>query len=133
MLITVRGKNLELDEALIAYVQRKFERLERYVNNLQRAEVELSHEPTREVEGRQVAVANLIGNRLLIHGEERAGEVHAAIDALADTMRRRLQRLKSTRQTQRHRAPGAKGIAAEAVPAVPPTQAETAESDHPAA
>lgn len=122
MLITVRGKNLDLDDALIEYAQRKFERLQRYVNNLQRIEVELAHEPTREVEGRQVAQVNVVGNRLLMRGEERAGEIHAAIDALADTMRRRLQRLKSTRQTERHRAPGAKGIAAEPVPAVPPVQ-----------
>ncbi len=122
MLIDVRGKNLALDEALVSYAQEKFARLERYAEGLQRVEVELSHESTREVEGRQIAAVNLVGNHLLLHGEERAGEIHAAIDTLADTMRRRLQRIKTTRETQRHRAPGAKGMAAQPVPAIPPTQ-----------
>ncbi len=122
MLIEIRSKNLALDEALVNYAQAKFARLERYAEGLQRVEVELSHEPTREVEGRQIATVNVVGNHLLLHGQERAGDIRAAIDALADTMRRRLQRIKTTRETQRHRAPGAKGIAAEPVPAISPNQ-----------
>jgi len=122
MLVTVRGKDMALDESLIEYAERKFGKLDRYLDGLQLVEVELIHEPTREVEGRQVVRANLLGNRLRLRAEKSAGEIHAAIDATADTLYEQLQRFKSTRQTQRHRAPGAKGLAAEMVPAEPQVQ-----------
>lgn len=130
MQVVVRGKNVTLDDAIVEYAENKFARLDRYAWGLQRVEVELSHESTREVQGREIVQVNVIGNRLLLHGVEHAADMRVAIDTLADTMQRRLQRQKDTRETARHRAPGAKGMAAEPVPQiseVPPSREEDRE------
>ncbi len=120
MVIVVRARGMPLDDTLVEYVQRKFARLERYAANLSRAEVELSQEATREVSGRRVVQVNLIADTvLLLRGEERAADIHAAVDTLFDNLRRRLQRDKATRQMHRQRFPGAKGIAAMPVPGIP--------------
>ena len=120
MLIVVKARGMPLDDTLVDYVERKFARLDRYAANLLRAEVEASQEPTREVSGRRVVQINLLSDRgLRLRGEERAADVHAAVDTLFDSIRRRLQREKVTRQTRRQRFPGAKGIAAIPVPGIP--------------
>lgn len=93
MRVVQTGKNMTLSPSLEHYAEEKFGRLDRYDPALERADVEITPESTRDVQNHFVVQANLIGEgRLVMRGEERAADPRVAIDTLADTLAKRLER-----------------------------------------
>ena len=103
MEITLRATEFEPDERLKARAVQKIGRLQRYVPELERADVELSLEPTREVEARRIVRVNLIENgKVLLRVERRAADPYVAVDAAVDTLKEQLLRYKQKRDDWRH-------------------------------
>lgn len=101
--ITFRATEYEPDEPLKAYAIKKVARLQRYVPDLERADIELSLEPTRGVEARRIVQINLIlYGKVMARVERRAADEHAAIDAAVDTLKQQLLRYKEMRVDWRH-------------------------------
>jgi len=93
MHVLLTGKNIVLSDAVEQDARRKFQRLVRHRPDLERADVELTRQPTRDIQDHYVCQANLIAEgRLVLRGEERAADPLVAIDALVDMLERRLQR-----------------------------------------
>lgn len=90
----IRGKNVEISEKSRGYILRKLERLNRHLNSIGEARVDVTMEDTRSQQERIVAQVTLNCNGTLLRGQERAATITAAIDAVAEVMDRRVGRLK---------------------------------------
>lgn len=95
MELQIQGRNVEVSDDIRAYVTRKIERTERRLNLPMEAHVVVSRESTRSQLHRMVVEATLTCAGTVLRGEERAASVKAAVDALADTLDRRVAHFKS--------------------------------------
>lgn len=99
MEITVRGKHIDVPDAVVAHAERKLRRLDHYLPLLNDAvvEVDLAHERAKEPGGRFVVNVSVNGGGVRLRAEERAAQPEAAIDraahVLAEQARRHKQRL----------------------------------------
>lgn len=108
MRVVMTGKNLVLTDAIEHYATQKFGKLARHQPKLQRVDVELALQSTRDVQDHYVCQANLIADgRLELRGEERAADPRVAIDALVDLLEQRLQRQRE--RVESYRRPTAGG------------------------
>lgn len=112
MQITVRGKNIEITEALREYATKKVGRLEKYLDRPLDAQVTLAVEKDRH---KVEVTANV--DSLILRGEEATPDMYASIDLVMDKLEKQVERYK-TRISRRLRNGEAKnGRAAEPLPA----------------
>jgi ribosomal subunit interface protein len=99
---------MTLSDDLAAYADKKFRRLDRHQPKLERVEVTLSREATREIQSHFECRANLIASgRLVLRGEEHAADPRVAIDTLVDRLEERLAEQHGFIETNRR--PNAQG------------------------
>ena len=89
MQIVIKGKNVEVTEALRSYVLKKVQRADRYFNNIQDALITLSME-----RGRFKAEVTMQISGATLRAEEREGDMYSAIDRMADKLERQVKRHK---------------------------------------
>jgi putative sigma-54 modulation protein len=94
MELLIKGKNVEITEAIEKYIQQRLGKLEHHLSNITSVRVELSEEKTRSQESRYVAQVTIDRRDALLRGEERAGDLFAAIDGVANVITRQIQRYK---------------------------------------
>ena len=99
MEIDIQGHDLKVTEGLRNYIQRKLERLDRYLPNIFDVRVEIGREHTRRGEDMSVAQITIRHSRgaILRAQETIPGEPEAAINLAVDKMYRQIQRFKSKR------------------------------------
>jgi putative sigma-54 modulation protein len=97
MQLILKGKNVEITDWLRQYVEKKVNRLDRYLPDIHEARVELSVQNTRSSQDRQVAQLTVRSNGLILRAEERTNDMFAAIDAVVDKMHRQIARYKGKR------------------------------------
>ncbi len=103
MEITLRTTEFEPNEQLKMRAQQKVAKLQRYLPDLQRADIELSLEPTRGVETRRIVRVNLIMNgKVILRAEGSAADHYVAIDAAVDDLKNQVLRYKERREDRRH-------------------------------
>lgn len=99
MELNIRGHNLEITTRLSNYVEKKVERLDRYMPNLSTVTIDLSLESTRSAVERYVAQITIRDNRgTILRAEERNGDIFAAIDAVIDKLYRQIERYRGKRK-----------------------------------
>jgi putative sigma-54 modulation protein len=98
MQVILKGKNVEITDWLRQYVEKKVDKLDRYLPEIQEARVELSVQKTRSSQDRQVAQLTVRSNGLILRAEERTDDMFAAIDAVMDKMHRQIARYKGKRE-----------------------------------
>jgi putative sigma-54 modulation protein len=91
MQLHVKGKNLEVNDSIRDYAERKLQKLDRRVHELTRVEIELAVERNPSIAESQVAEAtvHLKGHTLRVR--ETAPDMKAAIDELADKLVRQVR------------------------------------------
>src|SRR3990172_3335367 len=92
MNLTVRGKNFPLTDPIKSYVSKQVEPLGRRWPTIRRVTVTCSVEPTRGVESRRHVEGSVLVGGMLFHAEERAADLHVAIDGLVEKLERQLDR-----------------------------------------
>ncbi|MGI6207590.1 MAG: ribosome hibernation-promoting factor, HPF/YfiA family [Anaerolineae bacterium] len=95
--VSIKTRDVELTDWLENYVQNKIGKLDRYLPVLTEARVELRYESIRDAASRYVAEVTCWGGRVTIRGEERGGDVTAAIDAVVDILYQQIVRYKGKR------------------------------------
>ena len=99
MQIEISGHNVEITDALRAYVNEKMQRIERHFENLTSAHFVLKLEKLiHSAEG----TIHVGGRTNPIHAEADAEDMYAAIDELSDKLDRQVRRHKS-KVTDHHR------------------------------
>ena len=102
MQINITGHHVDITPALRAYVEEKFERLERHFENMTNAHVILEIEKDR-----QKAEATIHISRGQVYADSEDESMYAAIDSLADKLDRQIKKHKE-KLKDHHRGEGLK-------------------------
>lgn len=106
MELTVNGKNIDITTRLRNYVEKKTERLDRYMPNLEEVRVDLSTQKARNALERQVAQVTIRDRRgTMLRAEEHNNDMFAAIDAVVDKLYRQIRRYRGQKRKRRVAAP----------------------------
>ncbi len=100
MRLSVKGKNLDVSEAVRTHAERKFAKLSKLVPELAEVEVELSEERNPSNPANQVAEATIWAKGETLRGREATKDMKASIDQLVDKLERQMKRY---RERRRHR------------------------------
>jgi len=114
--VDIYGRNLEVSERIQDYVEKKVIKLDRYLNNITEARVDLAFvKSARSATDRQVAQITLRGKGFILRAEERADDIFTAIDAALSKMQRRIERYKGKRFRGRRNGKSVADFVAESV------------------
>src|SRR5437868_14846573 len=108
MQLDVKGKNLEVSDAIRSYAERKFAKLEKQLHALARVEVELAVERNPSVSENQVAEATVWLKGRTLRAREATRDMKAAIDELTEKLLRQVRdggdKKAAKRKVDKHRA-----------------------------
>jgi putative sigma-54 modulation protein len=107
MQLIVHGRNVEITSWIRDYVQKKVGKLDRFLNQVTDARVELSHHATRAAQDRYTAQITMWANGQILRAEESTSDILASVDATVDKMARQIRRFKGRRYETRRRASAA--------------------------
>ncbi|CAJ2377079.1 MAG: ribosome-associated translation inhibitor RaiA [Gammaproteobacteria bacterium] len=102
MQLSISGQHMEVTPALREYVAGRVEKITRHFDHVSGAHVVLHVEKNRHM-----AEATLSARGATVHASASAGDMYAAIDAMADKLDRQVARRKEKR-ADHHRGDGAK-------------------------
>jgi putative sigma-54 modulation protein len=98
MRLQVKGRNLEVSASIREYAERKLRRLDKQLNDSTDVELELCVEKNPSIANGHVAEATIFTKGSTLRGRERAADMKAAIDLLADNLERQVERYRSKRR-----------------------------------
>ncbi|MEW6081188.1 MAG: ribosome-associated translation inhibitor RaiA [Bacillota bacterium] len=90
MHIAVRGKNVEVTDALKEYVEKKVGKIEKYFNSPLSAQVTLGIE-----RGRHIVEVTVPVDSMLLRGEEDATDMYASVDLVVEKIERQIRKYKT--------------------------------------
>jgi|SRR3990172_7644151 len=103
--VDIFGRNLEITERVNDYVLKKAGKLDRYLNNIDEARVDLAYvKSARSAADRQVAQITVRGKGYILRVEERSDDLFSAFDSALDKMQRQIERFKGKRNLRRGEA-----------------------------
>ena len=105
MRLQVKGKNIEVSEALYRYAEEKLGKLDRHLNASTRLELELAVEKNPSISARQGAEATIWTKGPILRARESSEDMRASIDLLVEKLERQVKRYREKRQrkqTARH-------------------------------
>ncbi len=100
------GRNVDVTEAIRAYVEKKLARLDRYFDGVQEARVVLSLARSPHVERRAKAEIQINVPGGIVRVEEEDPDLYAAIDRAVEVLEKQLKRYKGRLMGKRHSALG---------------------------
>jgi putative sigma-54 modulation protein len=110
--VEIYGRNMEVTERISDYVQKKVVKLDRYLNGVEEARVDLAYvKSARSAADRQVAQITVRGKGIILRSEERADDIYSALDTALEKLQRQMERYKG----KHHRGRGDGRSAAEVV------------------
>jgi putative sigma-54 modulation protein len=113
MQLTVHGRHLEVTDWIRQYIEKKVDRIERYLPQMQEIRAELTQSETRAAADRYTAQITVWANGQILRAEESTSDIFASIDATVDKMAKQVQRFKGRRFQSRRRASAAANMEAE--------------------
>jgi putative sigma-54 modulation protein len=94
MEIAIRGRNIEVSEALRSSVEQKVARLARFVDGMERAEVRFSEERNPRISEREVCEVTVHGHGHVVRARAAASDAFAAVDGVVDKLEHQMIKLK---------------------------------------
>ena len=120
MEVIIKSRNGKVTKAQRDYIEEKLNKLGRYLDQISKLTVEVAEEQRRNEGIVHRAQVTLVGEHgILLRAEDRAADLHAAIDTVHDTLQRQIQRYKDKhwrRGRPRRQAGEVRGSAPEPVP-----------------
>jgi len=102
--ITLRGKNIDLTDALRDYVEKRLGKFDKYFQQPLVAQVTLSVERDRHIVEITIPI-----NDIVLRGEEATGDMYSSIDLVVEKIERQVHKYK-TRINRKLRETGGKGL-----------------------
>jgi putative sigma-54 modulation protein len=90
----IAKNNVEVSEALEAYVEKKIDKLGRYLPTISEGRLEISQEGAKLPEQRFTVQVTLDSRGVLIRAQEKSKDIHTAIDRVVDVLSNRIERYK---------------------------------------
>ncbi len=95
--VNVFSRNLEVTENLTDQIYRKVSGLDRYLEDIIEARVDLASTNARSAEERQVVQITVKGKGFILRAEERSSDIVVALNMAVETLQRRIKRYKGKR------------------------------------
>lgn len=96
--VEIYGRSMEVTDRIKEYVNKKVNKLDRYLPGIEEARVDLAYEKSaRSAADRQVAQLTVRGKGFILRSEERADDIFAALDTALDKLQRQIERYKGKR------------------------------------
>lgn len=93
---------MELNDQLKEYIETRVSKLDRYLDVLEEAIVDLTHaKSARSADDRQVVQLTVRGKSVLLRAEERSSDMYASVDVVLDKIHRQIERFKGKRWRSR--------------------------------
>ena len=106
MELQVKGKNLQVSDAIRSYAERKLSKLDKQVSKLARVELELAVEKNPSIAANQVAEATVWLKGHTLRAREASRDMKLSIDELTEKLLRQVkderERKASKRQIDKH-------------------------------
>ncbi len=102
MELHIKPHQIAVSPELHGYIDRKLGRLDRFLDRVTDATLELRVEQRRTGGVHHIAQLTIATNFALLRAEEDAAEIHAAIDAVATKMERQIVRYRSKWKSRRY-------------------------------
>jgi putative sigma-54 modulation protein len=106
MRLQVKGKNVEVSEAIRTYAEEKLGRLGRQLADPTRVELELAVEKNPSIADNHVAEATIWTKGPVLRAKEASTDMRASIDLLANNLERQVSRYRQKRRRRNHRGNG---------------------------
>lgn len=117
MEIAVRGRNIEVSDVLRASVEEKVNRLGRFLDGMERAEVRFSEERNPRIADKEVCEVTMHGHGHVVRARAAASDAFAALDRVLDKLEHRMEKLKGKLVGRSHpRRPPPVDSGGEAIP-----------------
>ena len=114
MQFQVKGRNLEVSDAIRTYAESKLAKLERQLRD-PRVELELAVERNPSIPQNQVAEATIWTNGPVLRAREATGDMRASIDQLVEKLERQISRYRTRARDRRRRAARANSTAPDTI------------------
>jgi len=93
MKVQIRGRNIEVTDALKDYIAKRVGKLDRYIDNLGDAQVTM----TVEKESHRIEVTIPV-NGMILRGEESTGDMYTSTDLVVEKLEKQIQKYKGKLQ-----------------------------------
>ena len=103
MRLHVKGKNVEVTDALRQHAEQKLKRLERQLADGTQVELELSLERNPSIADKHIAEATVWAKGSTLRAREASIDMRASIDELAAKLERQVERYREKRSRRRRR------------------------------
>jgi putative sigma-54 modulation protein len=103
MRLQVKGKNVEVTEAIQEYAERKLGKLARQLADPTRVELELTVERNPSIAANHVAEATVWTKGPVLRAREASSDMKASIDLLTDKLERQVKRYRQKRRHEHER------------------------------
>jgi putative sigma-54 modulation protein len=113
MRLQVKGKNVEISDAIRSYAEEKLGKLERQLADPTQVELELAVERNPSIADKIVAEATIWTKGPTLRAKERSTDMRASIDLITDKLERQVTRYREKRR-RRHREHEGQGADAHA-------------------
>jgi putative sigma-54 modulation protein len=100
--IAIRSRNGELSEALKSTVEEKVTRLARFLDDVERAEVNFSEERNPRIAAKEVCEVTMHGRVSTVRAHAAAADALGAIDLVIDKLEHRMEKVKGKREVRSH-------------------------------
>jgi putative sigma-54 modulation protein len=117
MQLQVKGRNLEVSDAIRRYAEQKLAKLERQLKD-PRVELELTVERNPSISASQVAEATIWTRGPVLRAREASTDMHASIDQLVEKLERQVTRYRTRGRSRRRRAARENGPTPDVLPAL---------------
>ena len=116
--VDVQARNIKLTDRIVKHVEQRAGKLDRYLAQIEEADVELTHhQSARNAGDRNVAQITVRGKGLILRTEERSDEVLTAFDSAIEKLQRQIDRYKGKHYRGRGDGQSLDAAMEEAVPA----------------
>lgn len=116
MKLQVKGRNLEVTDAIRSYAQEKLGKLDRQLHDPTRVELELMVERNPSIAENQIAEATIWTKGPILRARESSHDMKASIDQLVEKLERQVTRYREKRQRKGSRRDG---VVADEPPGIP--------------
>ena len=104
MQIIVKGKNLEVTDALRKYALEKVSKVEKYLDRILKTEIEMSVERNPKIPDNQVVEVTIFSSGPIIRAKESAVDMYQAIDLVSGKLERQARKVKRKLIDRSHHA-----------------------------
>jgi putative sigma-54 modulation protein len=106
MQLQVRGKNVEVTDAIRGYAEQKLRKLDRHLSDQAQCELELAVEKNPSIADSHIAEATIWTKGPIIRAREASGDMRASIDQLIEKLERQATRYRAKRRRSSARGSG---------------------------